>query len=112
MFQDNLFNADKSGEKQIQATSYQVTTTELELWTGLDFPKNLYDANPLKFYANKSLNIDGPESIELPPLQEDGTPTESVVFERGDIQNAQIIKRRKTMKQEDFYQFIEDISWV
>lgn len=36
----------------------QVTTTEISLWTGLEFDRVLFDSNPLKFYS-------GPEAITV-----------------------------------------------
>ena len=47
---------DKQGQKFLKLHEYKVTTTELELLTGLRFPKILYDTNPLYFYSLKGFN--------------------------------------------------------
>ena len=45
LYQDQLFIQDKRGRHELEIGNYQVTITEIERLTGLDFPTVLY--NPL-----------------------------------------------------------------
>lgn len=56
---------DKPGQRFLKLHEYQVTKTELELLTGLRFPKILYDTNPLYFHPHKGFN-ELPEGLGIP----------------------------------------------
>ncbi|MCZ6618469.1 MAG: DNA/RNA non-specific endonuclease [Gammaproteobacteria bacterium] len=52
IFQDTEVLRDKKGGKQVKTNrEYQVTISELQNWTGINFDRKMYDANPL-FYNN------------------------------------------------------------
>ena len=52
IFQDTEVLRDKKGGKQVKTNrEYQVTISELQNWTGINFDRKMYVANPL-FYNN------------------------------------------------------------
>ncbi len=70
MFQDQEALTDKQGNKLFNFQNYQVTITEIEKLTGLEFNDEIYEKNPLLFNENpekqEELNIDNfPERIEV-----------------------------------------------
>ncbi|MGF1457084.1 MAG: DNA/RNA non-specific endonuclease [Alphaproteobacteria bacterium] len=70
MLQDKDAMRDKSGRQMFDFQNYQVTVAEIEERTGLIFPDEIPDKNPLLFYENeeksKELNISHfPERIEV-----------------------------------------------
>jgi len=70
MFQDEEALADKEGNKLFNFQKYQVTITEIEKLTGLEFDDEIYEKNPLLFNENpekqKQLNIQQfPERIKV-----------------------------------------------
>lgn len=70
MFQDEEALADKEGNKLFNFQKYQVTITEIERLTGLEFDDEIYEKNPLLFNENpekqKQLNIQQfPERIKV-----------------------------------------------
>ena len=75
MFQDREALADKRGHRMIDFQRYQVTISEIEQLTGLDFDDNIYEKNPLLFNENEEarerLNINFfPERIEVDEPEE------------------------------------------
>ncbi len=75
MFQDEMITADLSGMKSLSLQRYQVSVSEIEEMTGLDFDDQLYDKNPTLFNDNpearKRLRINNfPERIEVDDLSE------------------------------------------
>ncbi len=59
VFQDDEVLKDKKGNKTIkQNTSYQVTITELQNWTGINFGEQLYTQNPLFYHNYEQRNND------------------------------------------------------
>lgn len=69
MYQDQEAMRDKNGRKTFRYQKYQVTITEIEKLTGLDFPDEVYEKNPL-FYdrSNKAEDLDVtifPERIDI-----------------------------------------------
>ena len=75
MFQDEAALADKKGHQIFNFQNYQVTITEIENLTGLEFDDDIYEKNPLLFNENsekkKELNIDEfPERIEVDEPEE------------------------------------------
>lgn len=70
MFQDSEALANKRGKDFIDFQRYQVTVSEIESLTGLDFDDKIYEKNPLLFNENEEkqerLNIPSfPERIEV-----------------------------------------------
>lgn len=75
MFQDEGALADKEGHRMFNFQNYQVTITEIENLTGLEFDDDIYEKNPLLFNENpekrKELNIEKfPERIEVDEPEE------------------------------------------
>jgi len=65
--QDEEMIKDQKGAAKIKFANYQETITTIEQMTGLDFGRELFDANPLQYYETEekqeSLNISAfPES--------------------------------------------------
>ncbi len=65
VYQDDLAIHDKRGAKQIDIATLQVTISELAELTGIQFPKPLYDANPLWYHASAGRDIAEPERYEI-----------------------------------------------
>lgn len=70
MFQDQEALTDKEGKRFFNFQNYQVTITEIEKLTGLEFEDEIYEKNPLLFNEDpekqEELNIDNfPERIEV-----------------------------------------------
>ena len=70
MFQDEEALRDKQGNKLFNFQTYQVTITEIERLTGLEFDDEIYEKNPLLFDENidkqEELHIEKfPERIEV-----------------------------------------------
>lgn len=69
MYQDAAAMADKNGREVFEFQKYQVTVREIELLTGLDFPDEVYERNPLCFHPNdeaKNLGATSfPERIDV-----------------------------------------------
>lgn len=75
VFQDREALRDKEGKKFFNAQRYQVTISEIEELTGLDFDDQIYETNPLLFNENpdarEELNIgEFPERIEVDEPEE------------------------------------------
>jgi endonuclease G len=57
VFQDDEVLRDKKGGKAIKTnTRYQVTISEIQQWTGINFGKQLYERNPLFFHDRADRN--------------------------------------------------------
>ena len=65
VFQDDLSVRDQSGARRIDIDTLQVTITELAELTKIEFPKPLYDANPLWYHARDDRNISEPERYHI-----------------------------------------------
>ncbi|MEL6161409.1 MAG: DNA/RNA non-specific endonuclease [Cyanobacteria bacterium J06627_32] len=70
MFQDSEALANKRGKDFIDFQRYQVTVSEIEVLTGLDFDDQIYEKNPLLYNENEEkqekLNIpEFPERIKV-----------------------------------------------
>ncbi len=76
MVQDRDALADKSGRRMFNFQNYQVTVSEIENQTGLQFDDQIYEGNPLLFHDNEEargplnishfperIEVDGPEEI-------------------------------------------------
>jgi len=93
LYQDRLFMADKRGRLNLDIRNYQVTTTEIEQYTGLEFSEVLYQSNPLFFYPRENINVE-PESVLMPKSTQSVDLKEGVVFTRQDMEK-ETIKYRK-----------------
>jgi endonuclease G len=94
MFQDDQFLMDKRDRHQIDIGSYQVTTTELEMLTGLDFGQEIFDSNPLYFYSHEGEN-EGPEGFRTPFSTRPEDLEEGLVFSRADIAGNMLDRKRE-----------------
>lgn len=65
VYQDDLSVKDSDAEEKIDPCTLQVTITELSDLTGIEFPKPLYDANPLWYFTNDKRNITKPERYKI-----------------------------------------------
>ncbi|MGB0904689.1 MAG: hypothetical protein ACPGVJ_07325, partial [Mangrovicoccus sp.] len=93
-------------QKRLNLKDMQVTTTELSLWTGLEFDQVLYDSNPLKFYS-------GPEAISIEAKKELLDKDERLVELDAGIATSQSVQEaRKSLPLGDFYAVIEAVSWI
>lgn len=75
VFQDEQVLRDKKGNRTVKEnTSYQVTISEIQNWTGINFGKQLYSQNPLYYNdlndKNNDRNISStPERIPLSSVE-------------------------------------------
>ncbi|MEO1238386.1 MAG: DNA/RNA non-specific endonuclease [Pseudomonadota bacterium] len=112
MFQDANFIADKRGQKRVKKNieNYQVTITEIERLTNLEFPEILFNANPLYFFARKGVNA-GPEAYAAPRSTTDAQLRRSVVFDRADLEGERkgsFERRRRVIPEDEFDKYIRD----
>lgn len=75
LLQDNDSMADLTGRSLFNFQNYQVTVTEIERLTGLEFDDEIYQKNPLYYHKSeekeKTLNIsEFPEHIEVNSAEE------------------------------------------
>lgn len=105
-FQDIPGVKSSKARSRLKLKDLQVTTTEVSLWTGLEFDQILFDTNLLKFYS-------GPESISVSKHKEllAKDPT-TLQLDVGIIGESSIKNARKKFPLEDFYELIDEISWV
>lgn len=102
MYQDTEFLLDKKGQKKIEIGNYQVTITEIERLTGLEFPENLFDSNPLYYYTREDIN-DGPEGFKTPvvdfkkPDYKKILKKEGVVFSRKEAESKAFAHRKREL---------------
>jgi endonuclease G len=106
MYQDAHFIADKRGRHRIKIKNYQVTITELEHLTGLEFPESLFQSNPLYFYPHDQIN-DGPESFEAPSGLTKKQLDRGVVFTRREADSKAFQPRRNVIKEKEFAEYVE-----
>ncbi len=93
MFQDEEALKDKQGNKIFNFQNYQVTITEIERLTGLEFDDEIYEKNPLLFNENpekrEELNIEQfPERIEVDAPSEmigAGEPRDAIAIDNAPI---------------------------
>jgi len=107
MYQDAQFTADKRGAKKVKAKNYQVTITELEKVTGLEFAKELFDNNPLYFFPRDGVNA-GPEAFITPRSIRGREPdlAEGVVFSRDEADSPAFTSRKSELTISEFNEFI------
>lgn len=102
-FQDTDTLRTNKAKQRIQLRSFRVTTTELQLWTGLVFDTQMFESNPLKFY-------DGPETIRVNELKDLSTKTKALLA-AGVATTTAVKAARHKMKLDALYELIEELSW-
>lgn len=65
VYQDNLSLRDRTGADRVDIATLQVTITDLADLTGIEFPEQLYDANPLWYHTSNDRDISEPERFEI-----------------------------------------------
>ena len=95
-----------SARERVELVDMQVTTTELSCWTGLGFDRAIFDTNPLKFYS-------GPEAISIKDRRDllTNNPT-TIELDAGIVGTTSIAQARRSLPLADFYDLIEEVSWV
>ena len=106
MYQDAMFLADKRGQHNIDHRNYQVTITEIERLTGLEFSEDLFNANPLYFYPRKGIN-NGPEAFCTPKNFDKKELDKGIVFNRKDAESEVFKNRKREIIESDFDEYIE-----
>jgi len=97
MHQDDFFITDRRGRRRIKAKNYQVSTTEIEKLTGLEFPDLVYERNPLYFAARDKINK-GPEGFVAPDKK---NIDEGLVFTRNDAESKKFKKKKRDIKEDE-----------
>lgn len=107
LFQDRDSMKDRSGKDFLKKNihEYQVTTTELELLTGLEFPEILFDTNPLYFFPHKGIN-EQPEGIGIPQTLDAKDFKKHFVFKEGGTQDKAIREQQRNLSKENFEKLI------
>jgi len=113
MYQDANFQADKRGRYSIDIRNYQVTISEIERVTGLEFDQALFETNPLLFFSSSErsdgrTNI-GPEAYETPYDLTDSQLDRGIVFNRSYLnQNSEEFEpRKRSLTTSEFDRYIE-----
>ena len=105
-FQDLPSIKSSKGRARIELKDMQVTTTEISLWTGLDFDQVLFDSNPLNFYS-------GPEVITVEErnklLKQHGSAVE---LDAGIATGTSVGQVRESLPLDEFYELISEVSWL
>lgn len=86
VFQDETVLRDKKGNRTIKEnTSYQVTISEIQNWTGINFGKQLYDQNPLFYKDLKKRNTE--HNVSSAPERIPVRGTDNIVSDASDSRN-------------------------
>lgn len=105
-FQDLPSVKSSRARSRLRIRDLQVTTTEIALWTGLEFDQVLFDSNSLNFYS-------GPESISTKRHKELLTKDpRTLQLDAGVTNESSINDARQKFPLEEFYELIDEISWV
>ncbi|ARD43192.1 DNA/RNA non-specific endonuclease [Colwellia sp. PAMC 21821] len=102
-FQDTDTLRTTKAKQRIKLKNFRVTTTELQLWTGLEFEKQMFDSNPLCFYT-------GPEAIKVNRLKDLSNSTEALLA-AGVIETDAYNEAKYTLELKVLYELIEELSW-
>lgn len=103
MFQDTDTLKTVKAKSRIQLRHFRVTTTELQLWTGLEFDHQMFDSNPLQFYS-------GPEVIKIKQFKQLTNSTQALLA-AGVANSAAIKEARDKMELQQLYDLIDELSW-
>lgn len=105
-FQDLPSIRNSKGRGRIRLKDMQVTTTEISLWTGLEFDQVLFESNPLKFYS-------GPEHISIKKRNDLIKKHSNLVeLDAGIAGELSVGQAREKFPLADFYELIAEVSWV
>ncbi len=114
-FQDKeSLRHDHSGDRD-SLQYYCTTTTEVAIWTGLEFDQKLYDSNSMMFSRGVDEDdaaAEGVEAVSVRKLREMLLGDHAPVLEAGIADHAAIASARKKMNLRNFYQLVEDVSWI
>ena len=102
LFQDRESMLDRRNGKRFlrdEIYAYQVTTTELGLLTGLEFPSILLDKNPLNFSPHPGIN-QLPEGIGIPQGMSDEEFEKAFVYEQG--KTLEKLTQQRNLDRENF----------
>lgn len=102
-FQDIDSLRTRTGKKRIKLRSFRITTTELQLWTGLKFDHQMFVSNPLKFF-------DGPEAIRVKEFKE-LTSRQKALLAAGIVEGTDYQAIREVMKVSELEELIEELCW-
>jgi endonuclease G len=102
-FQDTDTLRTTKAKKRIRLRNFRVTTTELQLWTGLQFSKQMFDSNPLQFYS-------GPEAIKVNKLKDLSNSTEALLA-AGVIEGDAYDEAKISLDLDTLYELVEELSW-
>jgi endonuclease G len=104
LFQDTDTLIDREGRDRHELERFRITTTELQLWTGLVFDNKMFESNPLKFY------VDEPESIPLSSFKE--MDQESKALLAAGIADEETLQRaRQHLSLSGLYELVDKLSW-
>lgn len=105
-FQDLPSIRTYKARKRLQLKDLQVTITELSCWTGLEFDAKLFESNPLRFYG-------GPECISIGDRRAlMKKHHQTLELDAGIAGTKSISQARKSLPLDDFYDLIEEVSWI
>lgn len=102
-FQDTDTMKTRKAQRRINLRNFRVTTTELQLWTGLQFDSLMFDSNPLKFYS-------GPEAIRVSQLKDLNNETEALLA-AGVANEAAVKDARVSLELDTLYEMVDELSW-
>lgn len=103
LFQDVDTLRTHKAKQRLKLRFFRVTTTELQLWTGLEFDTKMFDSNPLKFYS-------GPESIRMKELKDLSKQTEALLA-AGITDQAAMHEARTSLELKALYDLVDELSW-
>lgn len=104
-FQDIPSIKSTTARKRLELKNMQVTTTEIEHWTGLKFDKKMFDTNPLKFYNNT-------ESIPTKAHLILNKDPNAVILNAGIVDEASIKAARSSIPEKDFLDMVKTVRWI
>ncbi len=103
LFQDIDTLRTKQGKKRVSLRSFRVTTSELQLWTGLEFDPLMYESNPFKFYA-------GPEAVRFKEFDDLSSPQKALLA-AGIVHTADYQSVRQQLQLTELESLIDELSW-
>jgi endonuclease G len=106
VYQDAEALKDKKGEERMKPGACQVTITEVERLTGLEFDEALFNANALYYYPRDGINR-GPEGFAAPRTTDPGDLDAGVVFTREDAESEAFISRKRDISDTEFDEYID-----
>lgn len=102
-FQDTDTLRTTKAKQRIKLRNFRVTTTELQLWTGLQFDKQMFLSNPMQFYS-------GPEAIKVNDLKDLSNSTEALLA-AGVVEGQAYDEAKISLDLDSLYALVEELSW-